>query len=227
MKISDLTIVILTHRDDQKFKNAQESAQFAGEVLVIQNDEKVLDFSKARNDALKQVTTSWVLFLDSDETLPEESQQEIQKIIDANLYDAIRIKRTDYFLGKPLLHGEPGNTQLIRLFKTQKGRFVRKVHEVVESSGTVGDASFVISHFSHDSIKDFLNKISEYARIESQNRKYSQLENTIQMCVYPDAKFILNYIFKLGFLDGYRGLVYAVLMSLHSFFVRVYYYEKH
>lgn len=226
MKVLDLTIVIITNRNDKKFQDALKSAQFAGEVLVIKNNEKILDFSKARNDALKQVKTTWVLFLDSDETLPEKSHREIKKIIDANLYDSIRIKRVDYFLGKPLNHGEPGNTRLVRLFKTQKGSFVRKVHEVVKYYGVAGEATFNISHYSHESIKDFLIKIAEYARLDSQNRQQSHLTNTIQMCVYPGAKFVLNYILKLGFLDGYRGLMYAVVMSLHSFFVRVYYYEK-
>ena len=38
--------------------------------------------------------------------------------------------------------------------------------------------------------------------------------------LYPIAKFILNYIFKLGFLDGLEGLIFAILMSFHSFLVR-------
>jgi hypothetical protein len=37
----------------------------------------------------------------------------------------------------------------------------------------------------------------------------------------PLAKFIWNYFFLWGFLDGIHGFVFAVLMSLHSFAVRV------
>ncbi len=246
MKIEGLSIVIITNRIDEKFEAALQSAQFAKEIIVVDNTnqtdweklkkeystkilqypEKITDFSKIRNFSLEFVQTPWVLFLDSDETLPVNSQDEIQKIIDQNIYDAVNIKRTDYFLDKPLQFGEAGNIWLTRLFKTNIGKFSRAVHEILEFEGKLGTANFVISHFSHNSIKEFLEKITSYAYMESKSRTYSNSENTFQMCLYPIGKFILNYFFRLGFLDGYRGLTYAVMMSLHSFFVRVFYYEK-
>src|SRR5688572_5947692 len=117
MKVENLTIIILTNREDQKFEKALASAQFAEQVLVIKNTERILDFSQARNTALKQVKTDWVFFLDSDETLPKNAQEEIKKIIEQNFYDAVYIRRVDYFLGKPLLYGEAGNAYFVRLFK--------------------------------------------------------------------------------------------------------------
>ena len=246
MKIDTLSIVILTNRNDKRFEAAIESAQFAKDILILDNNsntdwdklakkyifrviphpEKISQFSQARNKALTLVQTSWVLFLDSDEVLSANADIEIKTIIEENLYDAISIRRIDYFLGKPLQYGETGNLWLTRLFKTNKGKFVRAVHEVIESDGKFGVANFTISHFSHSSVKKFLEKIVKYSYIESKNRTDSHIENIIQMCVFPLTKFVLNYGFKLGFLDGYRGLVYAVMMSLHSFFVRVFYYEK-
>ena len=248
MKLSALSIVILTNRIDERFQQALNSSQFADSVFVVDNcleknqeswkvlqkkydfqrieySKTITDFSKARNEALKHITTPWVLFLDSDEVLSENAALEIQNIIELNTYDAITIQRVDYFLGKPLLYGEAGNTSLVRMFKVKLGKFTRAVHETVVISGTIGQSNFYISHFSHDSINTFLKKITNYASIESKNRQHSQLQNSIQLCTYPIAKFIYNYFLKLGFLDGYRGLLYAVLMSLHSFFVRVFYYE--
>ena len=40
------------------------------------------------------------------------------------------------------------------------------------------------------------------------------------------AKFVSNYWLKAGFLDGWRGLIYAVVMSIHSLAVRVFIYEQ-
>lgn len=246
MIINDLSIVILANRNDKRFINSLKSAQIAKQVIVIDNNsqndwvelkkyyefkiidhlETVTNFSKVKNSSLNEVKTKWVLFLDSDEILSENADTEINNIIQSDLFDAISINRLDYFLKKPLQYGETGNIQLIRLFKTKKGKFVRKVHEVVEHTGSVGEANFQILHYSHNSIKDFINKVSFYALLDSKTRSHSATENTLQLCIFPIGKFIFNYIFKLGFLDGYRGLVYAVIMSLHSFFVRVFYYEN-
>ena len=251
MKINELTVVIVTNRTGARFESALESAKFAQQIVIVDNtvgtmreqtnwkhfeknypiivlphQEKIINFSEVRNKALKNVQTPWVLFLDSDETLSKDAGGEILKIIEQDLFDAISSKRTDYFLGRPLNYGETGNLLLTRLFKTKKSTFIRNVHEVVEYEGKLGTANFVISHFSHNSIQEFLIKITTYSYFESKNKTTSITENTIQMYIFPIAKFILNYFIKLGFLDGYRGLVYALMMSLHSFFVRVFYYEK-
>jgi hypothetical protein len=37
---------------------------------------------------------------------------------------------------------------------------------------------------------------------------------------YPKAKFFLNFIIREGFRDGIAGLVFALMMSFHSFLVR-------
>lgn len=240
------TVVIITHRADALFEKSLRSAQWADSVLVVDansganwkslheqytfkvvsHPDPITNFSKIRNHALTHVTTVWVLFLDSDEVLPDQAQQVVADVISTDLYDGVYISRTDYFLGKPLQYGETGTTQLLRLFKVSMGTFVRAVHEVVELKGRVGQSSLSINHFSHENIGSFINKIKNYASLDAQTRTHGELENTIQLICFPIAKFILNYILKLGFLDGYRGFIYALCMSMHSFFVRVFYYEK-
>lgn len=246
MKIAQLSAVILTNRNDERFLNALKSVQFAEEIIIIDNNsnndwkvlkekyqikvidhsEKITDFSKPKNEVLKEINTQWVLFLDSDEILSDEADQQIKEIINQDLFDAISIKRIDYYLNKPLMYGETSGAQFIRLFKKNMGKFSRNVHEKVDYDGKVGEANFQILHYSHNSIKDFLEKITSYALLDSKEKRLTKNEAIIQMITFPIGKFLLNYFFKLGFLDGYRGIVYAVVMSLHSFFVRVYYYEN-
>ena len=42
----------------------------------------------------------------------------------------------------------------------------------------------------------------------------------MSILLFPAGKFIQNYFFKRGFLDGTAGFIHAALMSLHSFLVR-------
>lgn len=252
-KISDLTVVIITNKNDEKFIQSLKSAQVAEKVLVVDNnsgnnwrklktrfefkllshEKRIANFSKIRNEALESVKTPWVFFLDSDETLGENkaelenNEQKIEKVIIDDLYDGVTIVRQDVFHNKALRYGEASDTKIIRLFKTDKGKFTRNVHEVAKINGSIGSSEIKVSHFSHENIAEFFMSVSKYAKLASKNERSSLLENIIKMMLFPVAKFVKNYILKLGFLDGYRGFIYAFLMSLHSFFVRVFYFEKY
>ena len=248
-----LTIIILTDRDDSRFLNALKSSQIAKEIIVVNNnsnndwkklgrefhfqlvshERKIINFAKIRNSSLSKVKTDWVFFLDSDESFGnsareiKDNREKIEKVISQDLFDGVMITRKDVFLEKTLNFGEAGNTELIRMFKTKKGKFVRNVHEIAEVSGRLGGSKITISHFSHLSVTSFLQTIAKYSKMASNNERSSKLTNLLKMIFYPPLKFIQNYFVRLGFLDGYQGLVYAVMMSLHSLFVRVFYFEKY
>jgi hypothetical protein len=51
-------------------------------------------------------------------------------------------------------------------------------------------------------------------------RNFYKLIISIQMVFFPLFKFIWNYFFRLGVLDGMEGLIHAVMMSGYSMMVR-------
>lgn len=255
-KVTKLTIATITHRNDARFISSLESSQFAENVIVVDNNsnndwqklkkdfnfkifsrEKIItNFASVRNDLIKNTETEWVFFLDSDETLGATSevilsnQTKIEEIIKNDLFDGVSIIRRDVFLRKQLLFGEAGNTDIIRMFKTDKGKFIRNVHEVAEIKGRLGRSEIIVSHFSHTDISEFITTVATYSQMASLNEvadSETKIINIFKMIFFPPLKFIQNYIFKLGFLDGYRGLIYAIIMSFHSLFVRVFYFENY
>lgn len=253
MKKLDLTVVILTHINDERFEQALSSAQIAEKVIVVDNnshndwkkmeksyyfelfsrENKIGNFAKVRNSYLEKVKTDWVLFLDSDESLGrtktelKNNYNLIKELIESDLFDGVVINRKDVFLGKELGFGEVGNVKITRMFKVNKGKFEGNVHEKAVISGKIGESQIVVSHFSHENIADFFNSIVSYAKLASLNERSSFFVNAAKMVFYPIGKFLVNYFLRLGFLDGYRGFVYALMMSFHSFFVRVFYFEKY
>jgi len=255
----NLTIIILTNRNDQRFIRCLKSTQFAGEVLifdyqsnndwpalekkykfkVIKKDQAIInDFAKERNQTLKHAQNQWILFLDSDEIIEKDEAEKIEQLISQNEADAFYLKRVDYFHGQKLNWGEVKNQQIIRLAKKDevncearegtlgyKIKFKRTVHEVAKINGTVKQSNITIKHFAHRSINEFFDSICTYAYLEAKYRskiKVSKSEIIKELLFYPTGKFIVNYFVKLGFLDGWRGLVYATMMSLHSLIVRIY-----
>jgi hypothetical protein len=198
-------------------------------TILTLNKKDIKNFALERNELLKQVKTPWVFFLDSDEVLDKKYYPKINKIISKNALDGVFIKRVDYFYNKKLRFGEVGNCWTLRMAKTKKIKFIRPIHEVARVNGIVGKSKIIIRHNAHESVSKFLEKIIKYSKLEAEHKaqvSWSASQLVFQLLIYPVVKFKLNYFIKLGFFDGWRGLAYATIMSLHSLMVRVYLYEK-
>jgi glycosyltransferase involved in cell wall biosynthesis len=196
------------------------------------------DFSQKRNFLLEYARTEWVLFVDTDEVVSKELVEEITKNQESGSKNqGFYIRRQDVFMGKKLMHGETAHTKLLRLARVGTGKWKRSVHEVWDIPGPIGELSGELLHYSHPTLGEFLDKINRYTEIEakfklqiSNSKKRSKLEvqtkNYFQLFVYPIAKFIQNYFFRLGILDGYPGFIMAWMMSFHSLCVRIKVLEK-
>lgn len=179
----------------------------------------ISDFAKARNQLMKGQKTEWLLFLDSDEKL--------SGVIDWDKLDKrfnYGFRRDDWFLGKKLRFGETANVRLTRLIQPGTGKWVGKVHERFESKLQVLYLkSPRIIHRRRITLGQFLDRLNYYSDLRAQElSKFSAFE----ILVYPWVKFVKNYFWHLGFLDGMPGLAMAFLMSLHSLMVRIKVYEK-
>lgn len=110
---------------------------------------------------------------------------------------------------------ETANVRLLRLGKKDAGQWRRPVHEVWEISGPVGVLKNPLRHYPHPAIHEFIQTINRYTDLETGKFSYFRL------FANPIGKFIQNYFFRLGFLDGFPGFVMAYMMSFYSLVVRV------
>lgn len=238
-----LSVVIMAHRSDDRLRRCLASVTFADEIIVLDDNSgqdwrkypsvKVvafscpLDFSAVRNQGLTVATHEWVLFLDSDEVLDQQASTMLPAALENSEINGYYLPRIDWFKGRALKYGEVGNVQILRLVRKSKARFVRQVHEVAQVQGKTANFHVKIDHFPHKNVSEFVSKVNNYARIEASSRPpYSQLRWWTEVICFPLGKFVVNFFGKLGCLDGWRGLVYAYCMSLHSLLVRMYVYEQ-
>lgn len=226
MSTTKLSVIILGQADHPHLKKAINSVKFANQVEVITSSKEIADFAQARNQALRQAQYDWVLFLDSDEELDQNSIPEIEKLIRQDLVSGATIIRQDIFYHQPLKHGEAGHIKLLRLGRKKSFSWQRPVHEIAQVEGRVEQSQIKLLHYAHTSFDDFISSVSRYARLEAQYRHdQGKKFKLAELLFFPPGKFVVNYVVKLGFLDGWRGLGYAFMMSLHSFAVRVNQYE--
>ena len=243
---TNLSIIILAHRIDGRLEKSLRSAQFASDVIVIDNQsvgdwselrkqyqfrvipysQRIEDWSVVRNQAIQHALHDWVFFLDSDEEIVPASIPAIQTVVKSAFFTGAIARRSDIFYLKQLRYGEAGNIALLRLGKKNHITFNRPVHEEASIDGPISTLDINILHHSHLSIEEFLQKVMLYAQLEAKHRHAQGAKLFIPtMLFFPIGKFLLNYIGKLGFLDGWQGFIYAFLMSLHSLFVLVYQFE--
>lgn len=244
MKSNDITAVVLTKNEEAIIARCLKGLSFCKKRIVIDDystDETVkraiaagatiyrshLDqnFAKQRNFALTKVKTPWVFFVDADEVVSDALRTEIIASTSIDGISGYYILRRDVFNKKILLHGEWGNAHLLRLGKTKAGKWKNSVHEVWNIKGNSSRLSNPLYHYSHKSIESFLSSILIYSHIHG-TKKRNKNKPIIHSIVFPVAKFMNNYIVRLGFLDGIEGLIYSSFMSLHSFLAWNRYYEN-
>lgn len=235
-----ITAIVLTKNEEKNIVDCLESLSLCGEIIVIDDNSqdrtveiakslgaKVFthplsnNFSKQRNYGLSKAKNNWILFVDADERVSKELAEEIQKKISGNEYNGFFIKREDTLWKKRMLHGELGNIWLIRLARKGVGGWKGVVHEEWEISGSVGKLENKLDHYPHQSVAEFLKEINYYTTL----RALELNKNKVKACwyyilLYPKIKFLNNYLLKLGFMDGIQGLIFALMMSFHSFLVR-------
>ena len=120
--------------------------------------------------------------------------------------------------GKLLKHGETGNIKLLRLARKDTGTWHGKVHEQWVIEGKTDTFENYLIHFRIKRWRIFWPKLISILLFGLKNCFESNEKSSIfKIIFYPKAKFIQNYYFPVGFLDGLEGLVQAILMSFHSF----------
>ncbi len=236
-----ISAVVLSHNDQKQIKRTLDSITWCDEVIVV-DDESTdgtvdmakkhgatvyshalqNDFASQRNFGLSKAKGEWVLFVDSDEVVSEELQNEIKKILnESESCDGYMIRRTDYMWGRTLEYGETAHVSLLRLAKKGSGGWERTVHEVWNCTGRIGTLLTPLLHFPHPTIAEFIRDVNKYSTSNAALLAGAKTPAPAwHIVAYPAAKFIRNYLWLQGYKDGVPGFCMAMIMSFHSFLTR-------
>lgn len=249
----EISVVVLTKNEGKNIERCLKSLDFCDEIIVIddystdntknqiseikgQNDKLKIkfflrklnnDFAVQRNFGLSLATNEWVLFIDADEVVTDELKFEIRNTKFEK--DAYYLRRRDYFWNQELKYGEIRQIRqigLIRLIRKESGEWMGNVHEVFHTAKNIGRLNNFINHYPHPSLKEFINDVNRYSDIRAEELYKKDVRTDILQIIFlPFLKFIYNYFFNVGFLDGPAGFTYAFMMSFHSFLVRAKLYQ--
>jgi glycosyltransferase involved in cell wall biosynthesis len=180
-------------------------------------------YSANKNFGNAQAKYDFILSIDSDEILSEELILNI-KNLPANTEiwaDAYKFRFLTYFCGKWIRFGGWNPEWHVRLFnKTKITWEMQDVHERLnlKPQHHIKKLNGRVLHYSYPTIESHLLKIERYTDLFAERSyKAGKKTNAFKTIASPIFTFLSNYILKLGFLDGYYGVVVAWNNALYSY----------
>lgn len=218
-----VSVVILAPNGVDRQAIAARFTAFS-EVVIPEHADPITDFAAARNAAINNCTQEWILMVDLDEELEISDHQALQAFLATTDRVGV-VPRVDVFHGQVLKHGELKNQAPVRLFPKGSGQYVGQVHEVFQSDLPTARAPLLLTHNAHRSIAAFIESVARYAALAARTEPKNRARILIKLLTFPKLKWLTNLVLKNGWRDGWAGLTYATIMSLHSLWVRVFAWE--
>jgi glycosyltransferase involved in cell wall biosynthesis len=239
-----LSVTIITLNERENIARAIESVKWADEIVVIDSGStdgtveiaqklgaRVIHnpwpgYGKQKNFAQAAATHDWILNIDGDEMVPEETKREIQKALaeitsGKSSFKGFRFPRKNFYLGKWIAHGGWYPNYLVRLAHKKFASWSEPhVHEALEVQGDVGTLSEPLHNYSFPSIQDQVLTNLRFSRLGSEDlRRRGKKASVFKLLFKPIGKFIETYFLKRGFLDGLPGFIISV-NAAHSMFLK-------
>lgn len=224
-KISALLIV---YNEVNHIQEVINNISFADEIIVVDSfstdgtlaelaqfknvhtiKRKFKNFADQRNFALQQATHNWVLFIDADERITDALKTEIITTINTSTDAVAFMFKRLYFFNKKRIYFSGFQTDTTyRLFKKDHVSYIEDkiVHEMPQINGKSKILKNNMLHYCFDSASHYKAKMEHYASLKALELfKKGKKPTPFHFIFRPTYKFINNYFFRLGFLDGKAG----------------------
>lgn len=179
------------------------------------------DFARQRRYALERASTPWILQLDADERVSPGLAREIARVMGAKTprYGAYRIPFQVSFMGRRMRFSGLGTQKVLRLFRKDavELRGDRSVHEAYRvTAPRIGDLRHPIFHHPYADLAEYAAKCELYTDLAARDFAANGGKLSWRHDWIPAWEFFQRFILRLGFLDGFPGLLWAVLSAYHS-----------
>ena len=223
-----ISACIITLDEADRIEDCIRSLAFCEEILVVDSGSKDGTAQRAvalgarvvthpfegyraqKEFAVRTAKHDWTLCLDADERVTPALRASIEGAgFSAAGY---RFARSTEYFGAFLRHGNAYPDRVLRLFDRRRGGWLgdREIHEHARVEGEVVTLSGDLEHRAYRSLTDQLSRLQKYARLMAldmhRRGRRAALANLI---LNPFWRFFRGYVLRGGFLDGWRGLVYA------------------
>jgi glycosyltransferase involved in cell wall biosynthesis len=212
--VADEIIVLDSYSTDN-------TVTIARKMGAIVKQENFTGYIEQKNKALQLTTHDYVLSLDADEML---SKKLIDSILEAKKefkHQAYFMNRYNNYCGRFIKHGLWYPNQKLRLFDKHIASWGgMNPHDKIElrENKTAAFLQGDILHFGYDTINEHIHRNQELSSIAAWSLfEDGKKQYWPKIILSPVWSFFNGYFLRLGFLDGYYGLVIALLTANQSY----------
>jgi len=240
-----LTLLVMARNEAHQIGRCLDSVPFADEKLVVDSgssdatrevaaahgarvvDQPWLGFGPQRIFATTLARNDWILFLDADEELSPALAAELEAALPALEADGkagARLLRSAPYMGRPMrfyrpLVGEPHG----RLYHRGRARWTdARVHETLVFDGPAVTLRAPFLHHHSPTLVHKQLKVLRYAELKAQARvDAGRGAGVWAVPLVFLAAFLKDYLLRLAFLDGARGLAVAWVAGQYAAYQRL------
>ncbi|WP_405228011.1 glycosyltransferase family 2 protein [Lentisalinibacter sediminis] len=229
MPLADIAAVIITRDAEATLAETLASLASLPEVVVYDNGStdgtediarahenvrwfsgEFMGFGPTKNHAAGLAERDWILSIDADEAASEELIAELDALDLSDNARLFEVDRHNYLMGKRVRHAGWGNDWLPRFYHRDCHHYNEAyVHERIEPRvGTVlVRLRAPLQHRAVERLGAFLQKADRYSEMRA--ARSSAAKPPIMIFLRAAWAFFRTYFLRLGFLEGWRGLVIA------------------
>lgn len=234
-----LTVAIITYNEEKNIGRCISSVkEIADEILVVDSfstdktesicNEFGVRFIKnafkghieQKNYALELSTHRHVLSLDADEALSPLLLEEIKKVKKHFEFDGYRFNRLTNYNGHWVRYcGWYPDTKLRLVDKSKAMWGGSNPHDILKmnNSEKTGFLKGDLLHYSFESIASHINQTDKFTSIAAMAAfKAHKKSSLFKIISRPLLKFLRDYFYKRGFLDGRYGFIICSINALSA-----------
>lgn len=238
--MSGISVVIITLNEERNIGRCIDSVKdIADEIIVVDSfstdrTEEICKGKKVRfvqhkfEDYVKQhifadtlTTHDYILSLDADEALSETLISSIKKAKKDFKENAYTMNRMTNYCGKWIKHCGWYPDIKLRLYHKGTGYWSGlKIHEsfALNKEVSVEHLKGDILHYSFYTVSEHVNQANKFTDITAQVAfEKGQKFGVWKIIFSPIAKFIRDYFFNKGFLDGFKGFLICQISANATF----------
>jgi len=175
-----------------------------------------------KNWAITQALYPYIFSLDADEAVDETLKNSLLNIKENWTHDGYSMNRLTNYCGKWIRHCGWYPDKKLRLWDSRKGKWggdnPHDKYEFFDENATVKHLEGDLFHYSYYTLDDHYKQVTYFTDILSKAQfKKGKKAPFIILVFSPIVKFVRDYFFKLGFLDGVAGFTICRISAYATF----------
>lgn len=241
--MENLSVVIITFNEERNIVRCLDSVkEIADDIVIVDSfsTDKTKEictsysvnfishlwegYSATKNFANQQAKYNWIFSIDADEAISEELKDAILKAKFKGDKKNYTINRITNYCGHWVKYGGWHPDVKWRFFDRTNTRWEGLIHEELYSK-TIEKQALLKGdcyHYSYYNKEQHLQQADKFSTLVAKDFfEKGKKSSMLKLFFSPIIKFLKDYLFRFGFLDGATGFVIARI-SAHATFQKYY-----